>query len=102
MLIISIVIIIIIIIIIIIRSGSSSSSSRIAGLARHVRRRSGERASPRQRTSGKSSERHAEGTRPPRRQTYISVMVELLGGFRFNVFPYKLSLRSELRSPKYL
>ena len=32
--------------------------------------------------SGKSSERHAEGARPPRRQKYISVMFGLLSQSR--------------------
>ena len=45
------------------------------------------------RCSGKSSERHAEGARPPRRQTYISVIFGLLSQSGLNL------LRSELRSP---
>ena len=33
-------------------------------------------------SAGKSSERHAEGARPPRRQNYISVIVGLLSQSR--------------------
>ena len=37
--------------------------------------------------SGKSAERHAAGARPPRRQTYISVVFGLLSQSRSQCFP---------------
>ena len=49
--------------------------------------------------SGKSSERHAEGIRPPRRHKYISVMFGLLSQSRSYCFPCDKYLRSALRSP---
>ena len=49
--------------------------------------------------SGKSSESHAEGARPHRRQRYSSVTFGLLSQSRPSCFPYDISFRSELGSP---
>ena len=38
----------------------------------------------------KSSERHAEGARPPRRRTYISVILDFSARAGLNVFPYDM------------
>ena len=40
--------------------------------------------------SGKSSERHAEGARPPRRRTYISAMFGLLTSQPVQVLTFSL------------
>ena len=48
---------------------------------------------------GRAVQRYAEGARPPRRRNHISVILDSSARAGLDVFPYEVSLRSELRSP---